>query len=187
MAVNPAESGLLVDAHPHLGTLLHDAGLTRGDDEDKLLRYAALVNDPQSPMVRAYPDPKERKVQAAAITGYKAPNHVGNPKAYEAHMKAIVLFMQRVVKSLEWRYIMARYHLYNECEECIYDFIKKGDDVKDTDVIAAYQKKALVSKEMNGIMEEMPALLIRFYGDDKQLQEAAVKIRTAETMADKKK
>jgi hypothetical protein len=185
MAVNAALPGMLIDTYPHLKTLLHEAGLTLGDSEDTLLRYAALVYDPQSPMVRPHPDPRERKKVAAEITGYKAPDAKDNPKGLEAHTRAIVLFLQRVVKSLEWRYIMARLHLYNECEECIYDIIRKEEDVKDTERIAAYTKKDLVSKMMSAIMDEIPGLMTRFYGDDKELEKSAVRVYSSEAMANR--
>lgn len=166
MAVNPETKGRIVEAYPHLAKMLHEANLTHGADEDSLLRYLAYVYDPASPMVRAFPDIRERKKYAGEATKYR---HT------EAHTTMVVFFLQKVVRSLEWRVICAKEHAFGEYEERVYDVIKTGEDVKDTDIMAAATKKDILLKQMREIAIELPELKSHFYGEDKDLEKAAEK------------
>lgn len=174
MAVNPETKGRIVEAYPHLAKMLHEANLTHGADEDSLLRYLAYVYDPASPMVRAFPDIRERKKYAGEATKYR---HT------ETHTTMVVFFLQKVVRSLEWRVICAKEHAFGEYEERVYDAIKT-EDVKDTDIIAAATKKDLLLKQMKELSQELPQLKEHFWGGDTDLgDEADRKVFTAEAVA----
>lgn len=175
MAVNPELPGRLVDHYPHLGELLHKCELTHGDDSDKLIKYLAWVYDPASPMAKSFTDPRERKKHAEERTKYKYT---------DAHRLFTVLFLQQVVRSMEYRVILAKEHAFGEYEERVYDPIDTGEGVKDTDIIAATQKKSALLKEMREIAQELPQLKEHFYGGDKELEQAAErKVFTPEGIA----
>jgi hypothetical protein len=115
-------------------------------------------------MVRQFPDPKDRKRHAAELMKFK----------YEdRHLKFTVMFLQKVVRSMEWRVICAKEHAFGEYEERVYDPIDTSEEVKDSDIMSATQKKALLLKEMREIATELPLLKEHFYGGDIDLEEAA--------------
>lgn len=169
MAVRPDTPKRMLDAYPHLQSVSLD---------DAFLRWLAYVYDPGSPLVRSHTDIRKRKEAAAELTGHKMSpdDNVG-----------ILNFLKEVVKSLEWAVICTKSDLFWEYAELVREPVKTGKEVKDTDIQAAAIKKQTLTQYMTEISAELPKLKKAFFGEEEEITEDRVVIKTPENMAGKKR
>jgi len=188
--INPLQPNLLKN-NPGLNELVPDLPDTEGMGKQRsfdakeielLFRYAILLYDPNSLIVKSERDLAKRKIAAADLSGLtdKGEDYVQMVLNCEHPLVVSIAvgYLQHYAKSKEWAAICA-------FESTFWESIKKLMEpivAKDTKAeLESVEKKAKIKVEVDGDITRLEAFYKKFYGDDDVLEVKAKKRITPET------
>lgn len=142
-------------------------------EKERLVRYILALYDPQSPIVKEYPDLTSRKLAAADIAGYHAVKEqelldIIFACDSEYMVSIIVSFLRNIVQSRLWASIQAD-------EQTFWEFISRmllpiAKDNKDKDMVSAVAMKTKLSEDKEGIAVQLEKNWQKFFADDDGLK-----------------
>jgi len=180
-AFNPMVKGSILKAYPQLKTLTDGK---EGKEEEGLLRYVIAMYDSGSPLIKASPDLKKRKLLAAQVAGIDDEKYLDDLFAHknEAALKLICSYLRLYGQNRLWAMIVAT-------EEQMWEFIQRlikpvGAD-RDREALQGVELKSKISSELDTINSRLDNYYAKLYGDDNELLSISkVKRLTPETVAD---
>jgi hypothetical protein len=147
-------------------------------EKDRLVRYILALYDPQSPIIKEYPDLTSRKRAAAEIAGYNAEKErelldIVFACDSEYMVNVIVAFLKNIVQSRLWASIQAD-------EQTFWEFVGRmmlpiAKDNKDKDMVSAVAMKTKLSEDKESISTQLEKNLQRFFSDDDNLKKKVEK------------
>jgi hypothetical protein len=177
---NPLAKNLF-STYPRLNELLpkeFDEEDPLTTENERLVRYILALYDPQSPIIKEYPDLTSRKMAAADIAGYHAEKErelLDKVFACDSeYMVAIIVsFLKNIVQSRLWASIQAD-------EQTFWEFVGRmmlpiAKDNKDKDMVSAVAMKTKLSEDKESIVTQLEKNWQRFFADDDNLKKKVEK------------
>ena len=192
--VNPLQKNL-VENNPKLKRIIPDVLYIKNEEgeiqelivskneAENILRYIIVMYDPKSPVTRAEKDLMKRKELAATVSGLKDTDDYLEQIFSCSHPLIVPLavsYLMDFVKSKEWAAICA-------FESTFWESIKKlmepinGKDSKAE--LESVEKKSKIKNEVDADILRLEQYYLKFFGDDKALEEKAKPKLTPEGMA----
>lgn len=147
-------------------------------EKERLVRYILALYDPQSPIIKEYPDLTSRKMAAADVAGYHAVKEqelldVIFACDSEYMVNIVVSFLRNIVQSRLWASIQAD-------EQTFWEFISRmmlpiAKDNKDKDMVSAVAMKTKLSEDKEGIAVQLEKNWQKFFSDDEGLKKKVEK------------
>lgn len=131
-------------------------------DFDKYIRYASLVFDPSSPLIKQYSDIKTRRERASKEIGYGG---------YDRRQIEVFL-LQDVYRSSDWTLICSIDNHFAELTEKVNKIVEMSNDPDKE--LKAVEFKGKMIEQMGKLITTRKELIREFFGGDQELEEMTV-------------
>jgi hypothetical protein len=173
MIINPFVSGELKDRYEIVKDFYK---MVYGNDvpkeADVHLRFASLCFDPNSTLVRQYPDLKDRRRKAAEMLHIKE----GPSPLF------IVAYLKKIIKSRLWTLICSNERTFDEYAEKVNMPIMNTND--DNDMLKTVELKNKLLTQMDDMRSRISALYAEMFDHDEELIAASEQVEfTPESIA----
>lgn len=158
------------------------------DEEEKrkeeLLRWIVAMYDQSSPLTKAFPDLKQRKLQASYVAGIT--DEAFLDRLFDNKIKGLVevinAYLRKYGQNRLWAMIVA---LEAQFWEYQYRLMKQVDGDKDKEILQSIDLKSKIAAELDITSTRLENYYNKLYGDDTELAGISkAKRLTPETIAD---
>lgn len=157
LIIDPNLEGSIIEEYPYLKELNHTG-------DENVFRYLSLAYDPNSKLVKQFPDIKQRKAEALRLSGYDG---------YCDSLLAI-RFVKGVIKRPLWTLITSIDNTFSEYADKVNSPIDMEEDDK---ALKAVELKNKMLTQMAEMLKTREALMIQLFDNDKELEDAEVGLK----------
>ena len=150
MIIDPSVKGIY-STYPFLKGL--------GETDENVFRYLSYAYDPNSPLVRMFPDIRTRKEEARRRSGYKG----------ECSNLTAIKFVKNIIKKPLWVLVVSLDNTFDEYADRVNSPIDMEEDDK---ALKAVELKNKMLTQMSDMLKTRDNLIKQLFDNDRDLEDA---------------
>jgi hypothetical protein len=169
-AVNkPKPTDDLLKKVPSL-SLVKQFAICESNNRDKMIRYCLYMYDSGSPLISMFPDIKQRKIEAATISGFTKDEDEEIMKLYTFENSEFLKMVHEFLvyqNNRVWAMIVSSEQTFYEYQQKLLKPVTDADG--DKNLLQATQIKSKLMEDCDSINQRLEGYYRKFYGDDEEL------------------
>lgn len=128
----------------------------------KMLKFIIMMYDPQSPLVKEFPDLQRRREEAAYLSDFKLPQ---NPMKNDDLVRAIIGYL-KILRNRRWALIVGIEQTIWESTGNMFNTVESDSGSNDKDVIAGIKMRNGMAADLIELNDKLDMLYKQFFNDE---------------------